>query len=286
MPATWIAVTVTAHPELCDGLESFLLDHGAPGLQLEDGPDGTRLTAHFTESAPLAALDAYCDALADLFPGLPRPAIASATISDGGWAENWKQHFPSLAIGERLFVHPPWSDAVPAGRVPILLDPGMAFGTGHHASTHGCLVLLERALDGRRGARVLDLGCGSGILAIAAIKLGAGPTWAVDIDPDACVVAAQNAAVNGVAAAIQIDTDLAAAPAPVDILLANLFASQLVDFAPTIAARLAAGGVAIGAGILDSEAAAVRAAWRGAGLVADGEWSGEGWVALAFRRPA
>ncbi|MEO8601797.1 MAG: 50S ribosomal protein L11 methyltransferase [bacterium] len=284
--STWIAVTVTAPPELGESLESFLLDLGAPGLQIEDGADGTQLTGHFAAPAPLAELGAYCERLAELFPAAPRPHIATAEVTDSGWAENWKQHFPPLSIGERLFVHPPWIDAVPAGRVPILLDPGMAFGTGHHASTHGCLVLLEHALATRPGARILDFGCGSGILAIAALKLGAGETWAVDIDPDACAVAAENAAVNGVGGALNISVDLAAAPAPVDVLLANLFAFQLVEFAPLIAARLAPAGVAIGAGILTSEAEGVRSAWRAAGLIADGEWSAEGWVTLAFRRPA
>jgi ribosomal protein L11 methyltransferase len=170
--------------------------------------------------------------------------------------------------------------------VPIVLDPGMAFGTGHHASTRGCLELLEAALRDRAGARVLDLGTGSGILAIAARKLGAGEVWAVDIDPDACAVAAANAAVNGVRDGVHIDTDLTTVPGVFDVVLANLFAAQLVDFAAAIAARLMPGGAAVGAGILTSEADAVRGAWRAAGLVADGEWSDEGWVALAYRRPA
>jgi len=286
VPASWTALTVTAAPQLSELLESFLLDQGAPGLQIEDAADGTRLIAHFTDDAPLTALAAYCAQLAELHPGAPRPHWTVATISDDGWAESWKQHFPPLAIGARLFVHPPWIDAVPAGRVPILLDPGMAFGTGHHASTRGCLELLEGALAERPSARVLDFGCGSGILAIAAVKLGARVAWAVDLDLDACAVAAENAAVNGVGDAIHIAADLAAAPATVDVVLANLFAHQLVDLARLFADRLAPGGIAIGAGILTAEAAAVRAAWQQAGLRPHGEWTDEGWVALAYRRPA
>jgi len=285
MPTTWIAVTVETAAELRDSVESALLDLGAPGLQIEDDGERSRITAHFSAPAPLAALRTYCQGLAELHPQLAPPRITSGEVTDGGWAENWKQHFPALSIGDRLFVHPPWVKDVPVARVGVLLDPGMAFGTGHHASTHGCLALLERALTGRRAAQVLDLGCGSGILAIAAIKLGAARAAAIDIDPDACAVAQENAAINGVAAAIRIDTNLAAAPGPFDIVLANLFATQLVDFAPIIAARLAPGAVAIGAGILLGEAEMVRDAWQRVGLVADGDWTADGWIALAYRRP-
>ncbi|MDX2169825.1 MAG: 50S ribosomal protein L11 methyltransferase [Deltaproteobacteria bacterium] len=285
MGTTWIAVTVTAAPPLGEAVESVLLDLGAPGLQTEDTPEGTRITAHFADRAPLAALDAYLDELATR-PGVMRPRVAVAEVTDDGWAENWKQHFPGLAVGARLFIHPPWIAAIPTGRVGILLDPGMAFGTGHHASTRGCLELLEPALAARPNAAILDIGCGSGILAIAAIKLGARRAVAIDIDPDACAIARDNAAVNGVAAAIAFGEDVATVTAHSDVVLANMFARQLVEMADLIAARVAPGGIAIGAGILASEADAVRAAWRDAGLLADGEWSDEGWVALAFRRPA
>ncbi len=285
MPGTWTAVTVTAAPPLVEAIESFLIDHGAPGLESEERGDATRITAHFADSPPLAELARYLDGLVEAHPSLPRPGVETATVTDSGWAENWKTHFPPLSIGERLFVRPPWVDEVPGGRVSIVLDPGMAFGTGHHASTRGCLELLEAALVARPGARVLDLGTGSGILAIAARKLGADEIFAIDIDPDACAVAAENAAVNDVHG-LHIGIDIDAARGPFDVVLANLFAVQLVEFAPLIAGRLAAGGTAIGAGILAAEADAVATAWRAAGLIAAGEWRDEGWVALAFRKPA
>ena len=285
MSSTWTAVTVIASPPLAEAIESFLLDQGAPGLQTEERDGETRITAHFAEAPPLDAVARYLDGLAELHPALPRPRVETDTVTDSGWAENWKAHFPPLTVGDRLFVHPPWITEVPPGRVPIVLDPGMAFGTGHHASTRGCLVLLEAALRDRPGARVLDLGTGSGILAIAARKLGAREIWAIDIDADACAVAAENAAVNDVHD-LHIGTDLAAARGPFDVVLANLFAAQLVEFAPTIAGRLAAGGAAIGAGILAAEAEAVASAWRAAGLLADDDWHDEGWVALAYRKPS
>jgi len=173
---------------------------------------------------------------------------------------------------------------VPANRLAIVLDPGMAFGTGQHASTRGCLVLLETALAERRAARVLDLGTGSGILAIAAAKLGAGEIVAVDIDPDACAAARDNALVNGVAGAIRFADALAAAPGAFDVIVANLLATTLVELADTLAAQLGAGGALIGAGVQLEEAASVRTAWHAAGLRVTAEDVDEGWVALAARR--
>lgn len=283
---TWTAVTITAAAELAEPLESFLLDRGAPGLQTEELGGAVRITAHFAAAAPLAELDVFVAALRELVPGAAPPAIAVDTVADQGWAENWKAHFPPLLIGERLYIHPPWIDAVPAGRIAIVLDPGMAFGTGHHASTRGCLILMERALRAVPRARVLDLGTGSGILAIAAAKLGAAEVWAVDIDSAACAVAIENAAVNRVAERIRITAELTAVPGTFDIIVANLLAGLLVDCAADIAGRLRPGGVAIGAGLLCEETAAVRDAWRAAHLADDGELADEGWMAVAARRAA
>ncbi len=283
--STWTAVTVLAPNALADPIASFLIDRGAPGVQTEDAGSLTRVVAHFAGEAPLAALDTFLHGLAALHPQLPPATVAVATIDDEAWAENWKAHFPPLTIGTRLYVHPPWIDEVPPGRVAIRLDPGMAFGTGQHASTRGCLELLDAALAARPARRVLDLGTGSGILAIAARRLGVPEVWAVDIDADACAVAGENAALNGVSHGLHIVTALEAVTGTFDLVLANLFAAQLIAFAETLAARLEPGGLVIGAGILDGEADAVRAAWTAAGLVADTTWRADGWTALACRRP-
>jgi ribosomal protein L11 methyltransferase len=284
MPTTWTAVTITTVPELAEPIESFLFDRGAPGLQTEETAGRVRITAHFSAAAPLAALQTFVASLRELFPAAAAPLVDVEAIADDGWAENWKAHFPPLAIGERLFVRPPWIAPAPAGRIDIVIDPGMAFGTGHHASTSGCLVLLERALRARPLARVLDIGTGSGILAIAAAKLEAEAVWAIDTDPDACAVAAQNAALNGVGDRLRIESALAAVPGRFEVVLANLLAGILIDLAGETAARLQPEGIVIGAGVLVEEAAAVRAAWRAAGLVDDGELADGGWVALRARR--
>jgi ribosomal protein L11 methyltransferase len=286
MPRTWTAVAITVAPALAEAIESFLFDCGAPGLQTEDLGDCMRITAHFSADAPLDELRRLLASLSDLFPAAAAPIVSVDTIADRAWAESWKEHFPPLAIGERLFVRPPWSAPAPAGRIDIVIDPGMAFGTGHHTTTRSCLMWLERALRARPAARVLDLGTGSGILAIAAAKLGARTVWAVDIDPEARAIAAENAARNGVADRLRIQSDLLSAPAAFEVVVANLLAGTLIELAADIAARLEPGAVVLGAGVLVEEAPAVRAAWRAAGLADDGDLADEGWVALAARRSA
>lgn len=285
MTMTWTALIVTAPQELAEGLASFLMDHGAPGLMTEEFDDRVRMTAHFSGTVPTAALEDYCRHLAALFPLAAPPEIRVEAVPATAWAENWKEHFPPLAIGERLFVHPPWVTDVPAGRIGIVIDPGMAFGTGHHASTRGCLLLLERALQARPATRILDIGTGSGILAIAAAKLGVPEIWGVDVDPDACLVAKENAVINDVAGAVRIDASLDAALGTFDMALANLFAPQLVEFAPRIAALLRGDGLAIGSGILADEEASVVAAWSAVGLTSCDRHEEERWVTIGFRKP-
>jgi ribosomal protein L11 methyltransferase len=285
MPATWTAVIVSADRDLEESLASFLIDRGAPGLIVD--ADGARvtLTAHFADAPPLAALERYCDALQEQFPAAGRPAVRTERVADAAWAENWKAHFPPLAVGARLYVHPPWVTEIPAGRLGIELDPGMAFGTGHHASTRGCLRLLDAEARVRSLRRVLDIGTGSGILAIAAARLGAEKVWGVDTDPDACAVARENARINRVDDRVHIGTSLAAVSGRFDVVLANLFAPQLIELAPRIAAFLVPDGLAIGAGILSAEASAVEMAWARVGLRPGARDEEDGWVTLAGRAP-
>jgi ribosomal protein L11 methyltransferase len=177
------------------------------------------------------------------------------------WAESWKRHFEPLRIG-RLWVVPPWiAEAGPAGCERIVLEPGMAFGTGSHATTSLCLAALDRLLAARPGASVFDVGTGSGILAIAAAKLGAGRILATDDDPIAVRVAGENAAANGVGAAIEI-ADAGREPAGrFDIVVANILANTLVALAPFLLQRLAPGGTLLLSGLLVGQADEVAEAF-------------------------
>lgn len=286
MARTWRAVIVTASAELADSLGSFLIDQGAPGLQTEAAGDAVCVTAHFAGEPPLQALAHYCDVLREIFPGAPQPEIREEQVLETAWSESWKAHFPPLAVGRALFVHPPWVAEVPRGRVGIVIDPGMAFGTGHHASTRGCLCLLEEVMESADVRRVLDIGTGSGLLAIAAAKLGAEEIWAVDIDPDACRAARENARINGVDAGLHVRARLGDVPGMFDLVLANILAAQLIQLAEEIGHRLRAGGVAVGSGLLTEETRAVLKAWGAAGLDPHARWEEEGWVTVACRRRA
>lgn len=279
MAKTWTAVSVTVSEPLADAVGSFLIDHGAPGLESEDRGGLVRVTAHFSGEPPLAALRTFCDALA------AEAVISVDVVADQAWAESWKDHFPPLAIGSRLFIHPPWVTDIPAGRLGIAIDPGMAFGTGHHPSTRGGLVLLERHLEAKPNGRVLDVGIGSGILAIAAAKLGARGVVGVDVDPEACAIAAENAIANGVAH-LEVRQSIDDVREQFDVVVANLLANLLVGLIDPLRARLAPGGVLIGSGMLVAEATEVSEAWRRAGLIDPETHVEDGWATLACTNPA
>jgi ribosomal protein L11 methyltransferase len=183
--------------------------------------------------------------------------------------------FAPLRVAERLWIVPTWCEPVDARAVNLVLDPGLAFGTGSHPTTRLCLRWLERHVRG--GERVLDYGCGSGILAIAASRLGAGQVLGVDIDPDAVAASRDNAGRNGVDATFCVP---AADPGgEFDLVAANILANPLTVLAPAIAARVRPGGRLVLAGLLEAQAAEVAAAYAPWFNIA--EWAREeGWVAL------
>jgi len=212
-------------------------------------------------------------------------AAEVAAIEPRDWGEEWKKGLAPLSVG-RVFLRPTWIEAArPPGAVEVVLDPGMAFGTGTHPTTALCLAALDAFLATRPGAAVLDVGTGSGILAIAARKLGAGRVAASDDDPVAVLVARENATRNG--AALELTgADLPAIPGRFDLVVANILAGVLVALAPDLVARLAPGGELVLAGVLVPQESEVRAAFAGAGLAElPGARQGE-WSLLRFRRAA
>ena len=272
-----------------EALTNFLWEQGALGVVEEQTEGrGATLRAFFPEAVSRVDLDArvrtYLASLGAL--GLRAPETATiATLADRDWAEAWRQFFRPLPVGRRLLVAPPWDVPVAPGRLILIIEPGRAFGTGHHGSTSGCLGLLERALETRGFERAIDLGTGSGILAIAAARLGIARVLAIDEDPDAIAAARANAELNHVADRIACRLDDAAAlesdPAP--LVLANLLAAAHVKLADLYRRLLAEGGTLILGGILDAEADATRDAVGAHGLVPADTLSIDGWTALAFR---
>ena len=287
--ARYWELTLVVSADTAEGITNFLWENGALGVVEEERP-GSRpeLRAFFPETALAADLrervTSYVEGLATLgFADLGRPEIT--TLEDTGWAEAWREHFRPVAIGG-FVVSPPWETPDTDGIV-LVIEPGRAFGTGHHGSTAGCLEAIERALIRASTARALDLGTGSGILAIALARLGVPDVLAIDEDPDAIAAATTNVERNGVRGAVSCRLDNAASldtpPAP--FVVANLITAAHRRLAAQYARYVLPGGRLVLSGILDGEAADVAAA-----MIATGGWrleatiAREGWSTILLVR--
>lgn len=210
------------------------------------------------------------------------PAITQ--LEDPGWATMWQKRFEPLRVGRHLLIVPPWKREEKKGRATIVIQPGQAFGTGHHASTFGALSLLVRICESRQITRALDIGTGSGILAIAMHKFGAAEVTAIDQDAVALDNARENLELNHIDRAIRLSAaPLSSIRGRFDLITANILSSVLIAMAPQLSSRLRTGGHLILAGILAREARAVAGAYLPSlKLVrtrADGRWR-----ALLFER--
>jgi ribosomal protein L11 methyltransferase len=201
------------------------------------------------------------------------------------WADAWKKHFRLNRVGRELVICPTWIDYSPvAGEVLIRLDPGMAFGTGEHPTTQLCLESLETCL--RPTQRVLDLGTGSGILAIAAALMGAERVIAVDINPVAVSVARENVAMNSVQGRVLVlEGSLDATKPPFDLILANISSAGIIQMAPELARALAPEGTLVASGIGDHLAGTCRTVLQNAGLRVRETIGRDGWCALVCTQP-
>ena len=218
-------------------------------------------------------------------------------LEDADWENNWKQYYKPMEIGDRLLVVPEWLREDPkvraglqAGRVPLVLDPGLTFGTGSHATTRLCLTVLERTIRG--GERVLDLGCGSGILSIAALKLGASAATAVDIDDKCLDVAYENAALNGIGRdtyTVRIGEVLGDEALRAELgggwqmVVANIVADVIKGLSPLVRPMLAEGGRFLCSGIIDDRAEEVADCLRANGWEILETHSAEGWFSYLCR---
>ncbi|MGH7878603.1 MAG: 50S ribosomal protein L11 methyltransferase [Candidatus Binataceae bacterium] len=217
-----------------------------------------RLVAYFArlDPASLRRLIKFLSAAGMLAKG---STPAATRIEDPGWATMWQKRFERFQVGARLLVVPPWDRTCQADRTAIVIRPGQAFGTGHHASTYGTLSLVEQLLDGGDCERALDVGTGSGILAIAMCKLGAKQVVAIDLDAIALENARENAELNRVERHLRLTTaPLRSIRGRFDLITANILSSVLIEMAPRLKALLRPGAHLVLAGILAREVRSVR----------------------------
>ncbi|MEZ5651182.1 MAG: 50S ribosomal protein L11 methyltransferase [Burkholderiaceae bacterium] len=294
----WLETSIEVSQDDADRLSDALLEHGALSVQVDDadadteheqpvfGEPGMPLPPLGWQRSRLTILTDLDAEVAELLRSacaacaIDLPAIGDCRpVHDQDWVRLTQAQFEPFAVGERLWISPSWhAGPAPAGRLRLTIDPGLAFGTGSHPTTHLCLQWLEEHL--RPGQNVIDYGCGSGILAIAAMQLGAGGATGLDIDPLALVAADRNALINGVQARWLGPTD--ARPACADIVVANILAVPLKVLAPLLERLVAPGGWLVLAGLLDHQAEEVAACYRQLSMSA---WRArEGWTCLSGQR--
>jgi ribosomal protein L11 methyltransferase len=266
------------------GAASVTLEDAADHPVLEPAPGETplwptvRLQALFDGDADAGII---ADSIARQFPAVATPRVAR--VEDKAWEREWLKDFRPMRFGRRLWVCPGGRPAADVDAVRVELDPGLAFGTGTHPTTALCLEWLD-ARD-LRGLELVDYGCGSGILAIAALKLGAAAACAVDIDPQAIIATRENAARNGIRVGLTVSDEPALPRASTDVLVANILAGPLVDLAPGFAAAVRPGGEIALSGVLIEQVDVVTAAyrpWFDIALTA----AREGWGLISGRRRA
>ena len=283
------ALVLTAPPDELELLAARMFEHGALGVELQEPqqqlmpgtpplpPGEGRCIAHFAQREP--AVESARD--------LGR-AEMPVEVAEEDWSIAWRKHHRPRRVGPRSWVQPPWEDA-PAGpgEARVVINPGMAFGTGSHPSTALCLERLDELLAERPGTDVLDVGTGSGILAFLAVKLGAGRVCGIENDPVALEVARRGAALNGIPAR-RIEwalADLDEVPgAPYGIVIANILLNTLVELAPAVARKVAPAGRLVLSGLLTSQEAAAEAAYVAQGLVPRTRAEREGWVRVELSR--
>jgi ribosomal protein L11 methyltransferase len=300
----WLEVSLRVDGEAAEATADLLQRFGYQGVvieqddippdQFDDGDpppvENLTLRAYIPFDAQIedtkTRLEAALGHMSLMYP-MPQPVYR--TVADTDWSEAWKAHYHPLRIGRHFLIRPLWIEVEPLpDDLVIALDPGMAFGTGTHPTTHLCLEALEDVIV--PGAKVLDLGCGSGILSIGAAKLGASHALGLDIDPIAVKAADENAEQNGVAATITAQegslATVTTAGQQFDVLVANILARIIIDMCgANLGAAVKPGGIGVFSGIIDEQAADVEAALRETGLQPYKRRQMGDWVVIEARKP-
>lgn len=302
-PRIWIKVIIEAVPEMSEQAAALLAELTGTGIEVTIGSDkvNEKIIGYLESTAGaetdlndrLAWLHSVLVELNREFPDLPPTGLTTETVQEEDWSSNWKKHFTPFHISQHLVIKPSWEDYAPVkGEVVIELDPGLAFGTGHHASTRLALKQIDNLFQTlpMRGAtvnRVLDLGCGTGILGMACGLFGARSVLALDNDPDAVVVARENVRRNNLESVVEVSgRDLVDFSGPFDLIVANITHDVLAALALQIAGFLGLGGHLVLAGILKGEQEeSIKNIYGKLGLVLTSQAGQDEWTTLAFIQP-
>ena len=269
----WIEITILTPPELVDALSNFLEELGTDGvfqeMKVQDDFNGPAVSEREEIKSYLpwsqdirkqiVRIETYIDSISSIFPKLGKPRLSTKAIADPDWAEQWKKYFKPLRVSNNIVIKPTWERYSPAGRdIVIDIDPGMAFGTGQHASTMMCIGAIEDILlkdRFREEQNVLDVGTGTGILAICSAKLGARVVTGIDIDPKAVEIAGKNIMINGVEDRVEIlNRDIALCTGSFDLVVANLISGALINLHRHLISLTKPGGYIIASGITEHDA--------------------------------
>jgi len=305
----WAEITVRTTQEATEAVADLFTAAGAAGVIIDDPqlveqyrgkgvwdycdlpvpPDGdVRVTGYLPviagweeQLAELSGRVRLLPAFLDAGPG----EITCRLVEEEDWANGWKKYYHPLRIGKKLVIKPSWEDYTPAAHELVIeLDPGMAFGTGTHATTTLCMEALEHYI--KPGTSLIDVGTGSGVLAITAAKLGASPVLAVELDPVAVRVATENVRANQVAAQVEVRQGdlLQSVSRAADLVVANIVADVIIGLAPAVSAVLKSGGLFIASGIIDERLENVKTALGRAGLSTVEMKQRDGWAAIVARK--
>jgi len=301
----WLKFAITTPPEFAEGLSNFLTELGTQGVFQEEldisaftdtpePPSKIVLNAFIPSKASdqslIASLTTYINSLSDLFPDLERPQLATEIIVDPDWEEQWKKYFKPLRVTRSIVIKPTWERYQATSRDTVIdIDPGMAFGTGQHPSTWMCLEAMEEILLKDRSFRewrVLDVGTGTGILGIAAAKLGAKSVMCVDIDPQAVEIAHQNVAVNRVGdRVVIINSDVVKIKGTFELIVANLTADALVKIKSHLVKMMEPGGYLILSGIIEQNRKDIEKAFLKDKLTTHRAITDKEWLSYVFKKP-
>ena len=289
----WIQLSFRTDKVLAPRIADALSDADAASVTLQDAADqpllepGVGETPVWDQVIVTGLFDASVDTktiiehIQSQISPESLPSYLLSPLEDRAWEREWMKHFHPMRFGERTWICPSWQSPPEPDAVNILLDPGLAFGTGTHPTTALCLEWLDQHIKG--GEIVIDFGCGSGILGIGALKLGVAEVWAVDNDPQALIATRENAVKNKVASQIHLLAADDSLKIQADILLANILANPLISLAPLFADKLKSGSMAILSGILAEQQEMVLHAYEYA-FQLESSAQNEDWIRLDLRR--